>query len=327
MITHRNTAILILTCNDFEAMEITVNQVLRTTPRDVRIYLLSNCAGLPGADVCEKMCRIASRAQHGRIVWINPGKRQAAYFGIRDAIQHEIEEEYIVKLDDDVFPARAGWFEDLVDCYARNSGPDLAYVSGIVNNNPWGFSQLVQLPELRDAYARAMPGPHVAGEFVPQYQDFRIAAAGAADPGGWGTVWQFPQLARWIHTETTLQPARYAALVAGLGEVDFDPSIRYSINVMLFQRDLWAAMGNGGSDDEEMLNRYCATQKRRIVMRRDVPFVHLYFGPQKMFLVDLLPAVREAYKPMDEIAGSEIVADWTAFRLHWMQTQIAQKKG
>ena len=60
-------------------------------------------------------------------------------------------------------------------------------------------------------------------------------------------------------------------------------------------------------------------------MRRDVPFVHLYFGPQKMFLVDLLPAVRAAYSPMDQIAGTEIVADWTAFKLHWMQTQLGEK--
>lgn len=322
MITVEDTAILILTCNDFEAMEITVNQVLRTTPDSVRIYLLSNCAGLPGADICERMCSIAARAQYGRIVWINPGKRQPAWFGIRDAIRDHIAEAFIVKLDDDVFPVREGWLEDMIDCYARQDPARIAYVTGLVNNNPYGFSQLVQLPALAAAYAAAMPLRHVAGNFVPAYQDLRVSEAGAVDPGGWGTVWQFPQLARWIHKETTLQPDRFTEMTRDLTETRFDPTMRYSINVMLFHRDLWAEMGDGGTDDEQMVNLYSGKNDLDIIVRRDVPFVHLYFGPQKPFLIDMMRSIRDVYRPLNQIAGEEFVEDWQAFKLHWLHDKL-----
>ncbi|WP_413875749.1 glycosyltransferase family 2 protein [Albidovulum sp.] len=325
MITLSNTAILILTCNDFEALDLTIAQVLRTTPTQVPIYLLSNCYGLSGADVCEDMCRFASRANYGRVHWINPGRRQPAYYGIRDAIRNHIEAEYILKLDDDAFPVAEGWLEGLIDCYNRQAPDTICYVSALVNNNPYGFSRLATLPELRESYARLMPSPHLAGEFVPGYQDFRISEGGAIDGGGWGTVWQFPHLARWIHQETTLQPERYLALTKSLGEAEFDTSIRYSINVMLFQRDMWETVGNGGVDDEEMFNRYCHQNGRRIVIREDVPFVHLYFGPQKRYLVDMLPHVREAYRNPDDIAGARLVEDWNAFKAN-LQLDALKKK-
>lgn len=325
MISLSNTAVLILTCNDFEALDITIQQVLKTTPAEVPIYLLSNCYGLQGADVCDDLCRFASRAQYGRVHWINPGRRQPAYFGIRDAIRDQIDAEYILKLDDDVFPVAPGWLENMIACYKRQDPQTLAYVSALVNNNPYGFSRLAKLPALRDAYAKIMPSKHLAGEFVPGYQDFRVAEVGEIDAGGWGTVWQFPHLARWIHTETTLQPERYLELTKELGEAEFDATVRYSINVMLFQRDLWQTIGNGGSDDEEMFNRYCSANNKRIVIQENVPFVHLYFGPQKRFLIDIIPQVRAAYSTPDDVAGAQLVQDWDAFKAN-LQLEMIKKK-
>lgn len=314
MIDTRNTAILILTCNDFEALEITLNQVLKTTPKDVKIYLLSNCKGLPGADVCEQINSIAAHAQYGRIVSINPGKCQPAYFGIRDAIRDHIKEEYIIKLDDDVFPVAENWFQELTACYEAHQGPSLAYVSGMVNNNPYGFAQLVQLPALKDSYAKAMPFLHQAGLFAPGYQKIRINKPGEADPGGWGTVWQFPQLARWIHNETTLQPDRYISLIRDLPDASFDVSVRYSINVMLFQREFWEKIAGSGSDDEEMINKYCYEHNMEVFISQKTPFVHMYFGPQRKFLLDMPSSIRKIYGPLNEIAGNELVQEWSRLK-------------
>lgn len=325
MISIDKTAILILTCNDFEAMEITLNQVIRTTPRSVPIYLLSNCAGMHGANICERICQIASNIQHGRIRWINPGRARPAYYGIEEAIREHIAEEYILKLDDDVFPITNGWLENLIDCYKRHDDGNLAYVSGIVNNNPWGFSRLIQLPELKAAYDDMMPHAHIGGTYIAGYQDYRINAPGTVDAGGWGTVWQFPQLARWIHENTTLVPEKYIELTKNLPEEQFDASVRYSINVMLFQRDLWKKFGNGGNDDEEMLNKYCMNNGNKIYIRADTPFVHLYFGPQKAFLVDLIQKIREVYRPLDQLGGAELVNDWNTFREYWFQDQKLKK--
>ncbi|MEL7090177.1 MAG: glycosyltransferase family A protein [Pseudomonadota bacterium] len=320
MISLSNTAILILTCNDFEALDITISQVLATTPQEVPIYLLSNCHGMPGAEICEDMCRFTARANYGRVHWLNPMKAQPAFFGIKDAIETEIDADYILKLDDDAFPIAPGWLEALIDTYAAQDPDKIAYVSGLVNNNPYGFYRLTSLPDLRDTYRDMMDQPHLAGEHVPGYQEFRISAPGEVDPGGWGTVWQFPHLARWIHEETTLQPDRFKALVADLGPATFDPKIRYSINVMLFQRDLWAAVATGGTDDEEMLNKYCAKHDKSIIVREDIPFVHLYFGPQKRYLADLLPKVRDTYPS----PHPRLIADWTAFKTNW-QIELQKK--
>lgn len=325
MISLSNTAILVLTCNDFEALDVTINQVLRTTPKEVPIYLLSNCAGLAGADICEDMCRFASRAQYGRVHWINPGKRQHAYYGIRDAIKDQIKEDYILKLDDDVFPVAEGWLESLIACYKRQDPETIAYVSGLVNNNPYGFSRLARLPELAEAFDKQMSFPHVTGEFVPGYQDFHIQDPGEIDPGGWGTIWQFPHLARWIHEETSLQPDRYQSLVKDLGEEEFDTSIRYSINVMLFERDMWGKVFSGGTDDEEMFHLYCKENNLRIVVQENIPFVHLYFGPQKRYLVDIMEKVREAYPPDQTVEGTRLVQDWDAFKSNWHLDLLKKK--
>lgn len=324
-ISIENTAVLILTCNDFEAMEVTVNQVLKTTPASVPIYLLSNCAGMQGANICERICQIASHIQHGRIHWINPGIARHAYYGIDETITDHIKEDYIVKLDDDVFPITDNWLENLIDCYARHDSPDLAYVSGLVNNNPWGFSQLMKLPEFQAAYQEKMQFPHVGGTFIAGYQNFRINNPGSVDAGGWGTIWQFPQLARWLHEITTMVPDEYIALSGRMPEVEFDVSVRYSINVMLFHRDLWNDFGDGGNDDEEMLNRYCMENGKRIFIRQDTPFVHLYFGPQKLFLVDMVQKIRDVYRPLDQLGGAELVDDWSKVRQHWFQDQQLKK--
>lgn len=308
-----DTAVLVLTCNDYEALELTLDRLLRTTPKEVPIYLLSNCFGLHNAGVCEQMCSIASRAQYGRVRWINPQKCQPAYNGILEAINEHIKETYIVKLDDDVFPVAPGWLEALAETFEDNASEDLAYVTGLVNNNPFGFARMIEMPEFAETYKAALPGPHVAGVDVPGYQEFRINESGVADPGGWGTVWQFPQLARWIHKETTMQPERYVDLVAGLPVVEMNTSMRYSINVMYFHRDLWEACGNGGTDDEGMLHVWCAENDKKIIVRQDTPFVHLYFGPQKRWLKDLMPQIRATYRPLNAVAGEEFVEDWAGF--------------
>ncbi|NRB36612.1 MAG: hypothetical protein HRU31_18165 [Rhodobacteraceae bacterium] len=320
-----DTAILLLTCNDYEAMEIVVDRVLRTTPPQVPIYILSNCHGLSGAEVCEDMARMSSLAKFDRVRWIHPRKRKPAYYGILDAIENDIPETYIVKFDDDAFPVNDGWLEALAETYARQDPDRIAYVTGMVNNNPYGFSRLVQLPELAERYGQMMAGQHAAGANIPLYDDLRIYASGEVHPGSHGTVWQFPQLARWIHEETTLQPKRYTDLISGLGEAEFDPSLRYSINVMYFHRDLWADCGNGGTDDEEMLHVYCNQTEKQIVVREDIPFVHLYFGPQKRYLRDLLPRVREVYGPLDAAAGHPLVDDWDQFKVNYTMEQLSQQ--
>lgn len=319
-----DTAILLLTCNDFEAMEIVVDRLLRTTPSQVPIYILSNCPGLPGANVCADMARMASQAHFGRVRHITPNQCKPAYFGIRDAIAQSIDETYIVKFDDDVFPLAEGWLEALAETYARQDPDTIAYVTGLVNNNPYGFSRLIQLPELKDRYHEMMGQRHAAGAQIPQYDDVRIYEAGEVNPGSHGTVWQFPQLARWIHEETTLQPDRYAKMVSKLGEVQLDPSIRYSINVMYFHRDLWAAVDHGGIDDEEMFNIYCTKHDKQVIVRENTPFIHLYFGPQKQYLKDLLPQLRETYGPLDAVAGHPLVSDWEQYKTNLILDKLTQ---
>ncbi len=74
-----------------------------------------------------------------------------------------------------------------------------------------------------------------------------------------------------------------------------------------------------------MLNKYCAANDLRIVIMESIPFVHLYFGPQKQFLTDLLPSVREVYGPLDAVAGEALVEDWQAFKRNW-ELELLKKK-
>jgi hypothetical protein len=72
---------------------------------------------------------------------------------------------------------------------------------------------------------------------------------------------------------------------------------RYSIGCILFRKELWAQINDGGTDDEHMLHQYCKRTNQRIVCARSVPFVHLAYFSQREENRDIVETARKFYEP------------------------------
>lgn len=296
-------AILILAYADYESLELALASHAKFTVNSgLPIYILMNGRGTYDT---ERTCAVAKRYQSlfpETIKVITDILPQKPYLAIRQLFHSSqfLNYEYVIKLDDDVMVLTPDWVDKLIDTYIQSyeqEGESLAYVTSLVNNNPYGFKKLIDSSEeLSDEYYNRMARRHLVG-CAPDdnYNPYRIIPKETIFDGGFGTVWQLPYLGRWIHEKTTLQPERYIELARELPVEEFDSRKRYSINCMLFNKALWDEINNGGVDDEFMAHVYCMLNRKKIYANLSVPMVHLAFASQRDEIRDMIPQIRDAY--------------------------------
>ena len=105
--------------------------------------------------------------------------------------------------------------------------------------------------------------------------------------------------------------------------VDVPSSDRYSIGCILFRKELWAEIADGGTDDEGLLHGYCRRTGSRIVCAQSAPFVHLAYYSQREENRDIVSKARELYQerlnlgfPISLRATRELEIEG---RLRWME--------
>ena len=291
-------AIVVLACSDYESLEVSLACQAAYLPAGVNLFILQNCRGTFDSERTLGVAQRYARLFPGRIhvvAGIRPGP---PYHSLAALLASPLLAPYelVCKVDDDAFPIAPGWLETLVACHdtaVANPGPPLAYVTPLINNNCWGFPETLAVMNIRDAYFADMAREHVVGP--PRVS--RIVPAGMLDGGSHGTIWAAPHLARWLHERTTLMPDRFIAATRGLKPVAVPGTERYSINCILFHRELWAGIHDGSNDDEHMLHEHCRRTGARIVCARSVPFVHVAYFPQREENRDLVEAIRTVYEP------------------------------
>ena len=304
----RKLALVILSYADYEALEISLAAISKHLPTDTNgyygpdIFILQN--GRQTYDT-ERTYRVALRYQclFPRIIrvvdWIAPGK---PFFSLRQWFRDKIFDkyDYVLKIDDDVFPLTATWIDDLCRTYLEQqiyNGERLAYVSALVNNNPYGFIKCVEIMGLKDEFLAHYSREHrVVRDSEYALGPHRFVAKGDLIAGCNGSVWGLPYLARWIHLKTTFCPDLFIEKTRALG-VDFvDGKERFSINCMLFRKELWESLSEfRGDDDEELCQRYCIRYGKGIAVALSVPLCHINFFVQREENRDLLPQLREVY--------------------------------
>ena len=297
------TAIVILAFAEYESLELSLAAHARfSVDAGVPIFILQNGRGTYDT---ERTLSVGKRYQ-----WLFPQTirviehipPQKPYDAIRQLFEDELlaDYSYIIKLDDDVMVLTPDWINKLIDCYVcsyNQYGKDLAYVTSLVNNNPYGFKQLLELNEaLSQEYFAKLARPHMIGCSPEDSSNpYRLVPKETVYGGGFGTIWQLPYIARWIHEKTTLRPEYYVDFTKNLGLAEIDARDRYSINCMLFQKELWKEMSNGGADDELMLHEYCMLNRKRIFADLSIPMVHLAFYSQREELRDMFSQIRDVY--------------------------------
>ena len=307
-IVHK-TAIVILAYSDFEALEISLYVHSHYLPKDIDIFILQNGRGTYD---CERTYKVAKRyetlypKQIKVIDWIKP---QHPYSAIKELLNNSVMDkyEYICKMDDDTFPITEDWFENLCECYTESYskyGEDLSYITGIVNNNSWGFIQVLDRMKLFDEYFDRYARDHYVGE--PNGYNygndnlFRLVSKDKIEYGISSTIWRLPYLARWIHHKTTLNVDEYISKFRDKIYKEVDNSKRYSINCILFKKDFWNKIYDKNDkincDDEHFCFTYSFNNNKKIIASFNVPLVHIAFFTQRDENKDLIPLIKDYYE-------------------------------
>ena len=292
-------AIIILACRDYEALELSLACHAAYLPENVKFFILQNCRGSYDA---ERTLAVAYRYQRlfpTSITVIDDIPAGSPYNSIATLLASArfADFDFVCKVDDDAFPIAPGWLSQLLECWKNFdnvSSRPLAYVTPLINNNTWGFSQTLDAMKLREKY------------FVDVAREHQIGIAGNSGRPDqnracigntlWSTIWNHPNIARWLHKYTTLQPDRFIAATRGLEPVEIPNHERYSIGCILFRKEIWGRISDGSQDDEHMFHQYCKRTNERIICARSVPFVHLAYFPQRDENRDIVETARSQYE-------------------------------
>jgi hypothetical protein len=305
------TAIVLLAYADFESLEISLAVYSKFIAGKMKLFILQNGRGTYD---CERTYAVAKRYQSlypENIVVVDDIPPQKPYTAIQTLLDSKRMDayDYICKVDDDAFPLTPDWFNNLCATYETEfakHGNNLAYVSALVNNNPFGFKQLINNnSELADEYFGTIARKHVAGigfedgHKMKSYPKWRIVDANEIDDGVCGTIWRYSYIARWVHEKTTLQPEKYIKIVKDWDTVEVGQK-RYSINCMLFKKSYWNDIADPKSespaDDEFLSEQYCKKNGKIVMVNQSIPFVHLFFFSQRAENRNMVPAIRQVYE-------------------------------
>lgn len=300
----KRTAIVILAYADFESLELALATHAKfSTTSGVDIYILQN--GRRTYD-CERTYEVAKRYQQlfpKQIKVIDNIPPGIPYFSLKALFDSSLFEryDYIIKLDDDVLVLTPDWTDKLCETYINNFniyGDKLAYVTSLVNNNPYGFKKIIEYsPELSEEYFSTIAREHFVGCSINNnFAPYRIIEKNRIVAGSNGTIWGTPGLVRWLHKKTTLVPARYIEFAQTLQPEFVNNKERYSINCMLFAKGFWNSIGNGENDDEHMVHHYCLKHNLFICSNLQIPMIHLAFFIQRDEVRELMDSIRNTYR-------------------------------
>jgi hypothetical protein len=293
-------AIVMLACRDYEAMELSLACHTAYLPEGVRFFILQNCRGNYDADRTLAVARRYESLFPRAITVVDDIPPGAPYHSIAALLASPrlAEVDMVCKVDDDAFPIASGWLAALLACWkdgvARSNRP-LAYVTPLINNNTWGFPQTLDAMDLRETFLTQAAREHRIGAGTPEAPTKIVPASEIH--AGFGTIWGYPYMARWLHERTTLDPDSFIAATRDLDHIEVANRDRYSISCILFRKDLWARIHDGGIDDEHMLHQYCKRTNERIICARSVPFVHLAYFSQREENRDIVEIARKIYEP------------------------------
>ena len=294
-------AIVMLACRDYEAMELALACHAAYLPDGARLFILQNCRGTYDADRTLAVARRYEQLYPRAIAVVDDIPPAAPYRSIATllASPRMADFDLICKVDDDAFPIAPGWLDAMLAVWNTASaapGRPLAYVTPLINNNTWGFAQTLDAMGLRAAFQAEAAREHRVGS-GGRDAPLRILPPEEIYTGANGTIWGYSYMARWLHERTTLQPDRFIAATRELPPVDVPGQDRYSIGCILFRKDLWPRIDDGGVDDEHMLHQHCRRTNERIVCVRSVPFVHIAYFAQREENRDIVEAARAVYEP------------------------------
>ncbi|MBD5137541.1 MAG: hypothetical protein HDT39_16610 [Lachnospiraceae bacterium] len=299
---YKSIAIVLLAHSDYESLELSLAAHSKFTNKKIDFFILQNGRG---SYDCERTLAVAKRYANlfpSTIRIIEDISPAPAYVAIKKLLSREDFEKYkyIIKIDDDVMPITYDWVQKLSKCYFnsfKEVGNNLAYVTPLINNNAFGFSKFLELFSLENDYFNNLAREHLIGNNpYDSYSPFRIISKDKISTDAFGTIWRYAYLARWVHEQSSLHPDLYIKLTENAKYININSKERYSINCIMFNKNLWYAIDdNISQDDEHLLHKYCLLNNKYIVADLSIPMIHLFFFIQRHENRDILNKMKEVY--------------------------------
>lgn len=282
-------ALIILACYDYESLQLTLKSIEHTVCKSERIVIILNGIDTLASAIVERISRSwASKSPETRFVVRPLCSGAKAYFAIREVLSeyHPLANvKYICKIDDDIIALNNNWLDNLHSSYIRLAeNSNVGFVTGLINNNCWGFNELLDIYDRRSEYASMFDYKTRGGS-----SDKFIA--GEVNNGSYGTIWQEPYLAWWIHQWTSLNIDSYIASTQNLSLKEISPDTGYSIGCMFFEKKFWIDLDHNSYNsilDEEIIHLTCQNKglAKWVIMKE--PMIHLFYFNQRLANRDIL---------------------------------------
>lgn len=193
--------------------------------------------------------------------------------------------DFICKIDDDLIPIKKGWLDDLYSEYIKSEeNSKVGFVTSLINNNAWGFSELIEIFDKKEEYRKIMNYPSASGT--------GIVNSGEVANGVNGTIWQYPYLAKWCHEWTLLDIENYLDKTKQLKTKEISLDTHYSIGCIFFRKELWSDVEKINqivNFDELAIHMYCKQNSLRKIAVMNQPMGHLYYFIQRKANASMFP--------------------------------------
>lgn len=289
------TAIVLLAHSDYESLEFALAAHCKFLNDNIKLYILINGKGTYDTNRTLDVAKRYYFLLPNNIEIVDDYEENLPYVNIKKLLKSEKlkKYKYIIKIDDDVMPLTDTWVYKLCKCYKTSSekyGDKLAYVTPLVNNNGYGFEKILEIYSLKDMYYNKLARNHIIGPWEGDpYSPYYISDKNEISTEAHGTIWRNAYVSRWIHNETSLKPHKFVEKTKSLGYDFVDSRYRYSINCMLFEKELFSKIDDNISvDDEHLFHKYCLLSDKIIISDLSIPMIHLFFKTQRSENRDIL---------------------------------------
>jgi hypothetical protein len=288
-------ALVVLACYDFESLQITLNALEYTIDKNEIVVIILNGVNTHASAVVERISRTWAGLSPGNRFVVRPLCSGAkAFYAITEVLANYKPLEkirYICKIDDDIIPLKKDWLNELAGAYLNLSRQrKIGFTTGLINNNCWGFNVLLDIYDKRKDYEIMFNYKTRAGDpdkFKP----------GQINDGFYGTVWQEPYCAWWVHQWTSLQIQSFLDQTASLSYAVIPPETGYSIGCLFFEKQFWLDLDPAKYNsiiDEEIIHFTCADNGKGKWVVMNQPIIHLFYFNQRLANRDILDPIINA---------------------------------
>src|SRR5690242_394094 len=145
-----SSILIVLASFDYESLQIILKSLDHTLMNEEKVIIILNGNHSLNSRIVEYVARKWSEKKPASRHVIRPlGSPAEPFLAIKEVIissEHFKAVKFICKIDDDIIALKKNWIVALQNEYVnlcKNS--DLGFITGLINNNCWGFKELVSL--------------------------------------------------------------------------------------------------------------------------------------------------------------------------------------